>query len=65
MQTLGLPLASQEIGIEERFALDAKMMRLAAAKGYDSIALTTSKGYERYMNTGATPRSIELQTFKG
>ena len=63
MQTLGLPMPSQDISIKERFALDAKMMRLATVKGYDSIALATTKGYDMYMKTGAIPRAIELQVF--
>ena len=63
MQTLSLPLPSQEISVKQRFALDAKMKRLAKAKGYDSIALVTTKGYEMYMKTGTTPRSTELQVF--
>lgn len=64
MQTLGLPLSSPEISIKERFALDSKMMYLATAKDYDSIALVTTKGYEFYIKTSAIPRSIELQIFK-
>jgi hypothetical protein len=64
MQTLGLPLPSQDISIKERFTLDAKMMRLAFAKGYDSIALVTTKSYKTYLKTGVIPRSIELQVFK-
>ena len=52
MQTLGLPLHNQDIRIKKRFALDAKMKRLAIVKGYDSIALFTTKGYQIYMKTG-------------
>ena len=63
MQTLGLPLPNQDISIKERFAMDAKMKRLAIAKGYDSVALFTTKAYQTYMKTGTIPRSIELQVF--
>jgi len=63
MQALSLPLPSQDISIKERFALDAKIMRLATAKGHDSVVLVTTKGYEMYMKTGTIPRSIELQVF--
>ncbi|MEK7398759.1 MAG: hypothetical protein AAB116_17640 [Candidatus Poribacteria bacterium] len=63
MRALSLQLPTQDIGIKERFALDAKMMRLATAKDYDSIALVTTKAYEMYLNTGVIPRSIELQIF--
>lgn len=63
MQTLGLPEPSQNIRIKERFSLDAKIMRLAAKKGYDSIALSTSRAYRDYVSTGRIPRSIELQVF--
>ena len=65
MQTLGLPLHNQDIRIKKRFALDAKMKRLAIANDYDSIALFTTKGYQTYMKTGTIPRSIELQVFAG
>jgi hypothetical protein len=65
MQFLGLSLQSPGISIKERFALDAKMMELAALKGYDSIALTTTKAYEKYIVTSRIPRSIELQVFSG
>jgi len=63
METLGLPLPGQKIEIKERFALDAKMKRLATIRGYDSIALVTIKGYEKYKTTGSIPRSVELQVF--
>jgi hypothetical protein len=63
MEFLGLSLPSPNISIKERFALDAKMMKLAALKGYDSIALTTPKAYEKYMVTNRIPGSIELQVF--
>lgn len=63
MQTLGLLVPNQDISTKERFALDAKMMQLAARKGYDSIALVTSIAYKKYLATGTIPRSIELQVF--
>lgn len=63
MQFLGLSLQSPSISVKERFALDAKMTKLAASKGYDSIALATTKAYENYMVTSRIPSSIELQVF--
>jgi hypothetical protein len=64
MRTLNLPLSSQNISVKDRFALDAKIMRIAIAMDYDSIVLTSPRGYENYNNTGKIPRSIELQVFK-
>ncbi|MDZ4247252.1 MAG: hypothetical protein U1D67_09055, partial [Dehalococcoidia bacterium] len=63
MRDLGLPLPSLGISLERRFDLDAKMMYLANAKGYDSIALMTTNGYNIYMKAGRIPRQIELQVF--
>jgi hypothetical protein len=64
MHTLDLSMLSQDTSLKERFRLDSKMMRIAIDKGFDSIALMTTKGYEQYKDTGKIPRSIELQVFK-
>lgn len=47
-----------------RFALDAKLKRAALAKGYDSIALLSPKGFESYAAAGKIPSSIELNVLK-
>jgi len=60
MKVLGLPIPSQELSIANRFALDKKMATIAKEKGYDSIALTTIKGYKEFLSSGKMPRSIEL-----
>jgi hypothetical protein len=49
--------------IEARFALDAKMKKFAAERGYDSIVLMTSCAYAKYISNGKIPRSIELNVF--
>jgi hypothetical protein len=63
MQALDLPPSDPDSSIEERFLLDAEMMRLSIAKGYDAIALFTTKGYEKFINSNKIPGSTELQVF--
>ncbi len=63
MQALGLSLPPDNIPVKERFSLDAKMKGLAAAKGYDSIALATPNAYKKYAEASRVPNSIELQVF--
>jgi len=49
-----------DIGVRERFALDAKLRRVALQKGCDSIVLLSESGFRKFKNEGKTPRSIEL-----
>ncbi len=56
----GRLISDQDISLKKRWALDAKMKRVATAKGYDSIVLMASVPFKRYIATGKLPRSIEL-----
>jgi hypothetical protein len=56
----GRRMSSEEIALEERLKLDAKIKRAAMAKGYDSIVLMASKAYFEFQSTGKLPRRIEL-----
>jgi hypothetical protein len=49
-----------DIGVRERFALDAKLRRAALKKGYDSIVLMSKSGFQKFNKEGGMPRSIEL-----
>ncbi|MGB6875852.1 MAG: hypothetical protein WBD87_07430 [Candidatus Acidiferrales bacterium] len=50
----------QNITMEERWEIDAKMKRAALDKGYDSILLMAPKAYSRLKMSGKLPRSLEL-----
>jgi hypothetical protein len=49
-----------DISVRERFALDAKLRRAALRKGYDSIVLMSTTGFQRFKKEGKIPRSLEL-----
>jgi hypothetical protein len=57
---LGRRVSSEDITIEERWKLDAKMKRAALAKGYDCIVLMTPGAFTKFRVSGKLPRSIEL-----
>jgi hypothetical protein len=56
----GKLMSREDIKINERFELDAKIKKVAMAKGYDSIVLMTSKAYTDCKKNGKMPRSLEL-----
>lgn len=56
----GRRLSHEDMTVQERWGLDAKMKRAAIAKGYDSIMLMTAKGIAEFRAVGKIPRSIEL-----
>jgi hypothetical protein len=56
----GRRVSNQEISMEERWALDAKMKKAAVAKGYDSIVLMTPKAFSAFRVSAKLPRSMEL-----
>ena len=56
----GRRVSSDDIAMEERWKLDAKMRRAALKKGYDSIVLMTPKAFAEFRSTGKLPRSMEL-----
>jgi hypothetical protein len=56
----GRRVSTEDITMEERWKLDAKMRRAALRKGYDSLVLMTSKAFAEFQSTGKLPRSMEL-----
>lgn len=60
----GKRVSNENITIEQRFALDARMKRKALAKGYDSILLLAPTTFARFKSTGEIPRSLELNILR-
>jgi transposase len=56
----GRRVSQEDIGMEERWALDAKLKSAALAKGYDSIVLMTPKAFSEFRTGIKLPRSMEL-----
>jgi hypothetical protein len=56
-------VSNENITIEQRFKLDARMMRKALAKGYDSILLLAPTTFAAFKSTEKIPRSFELNIF--
>ena len=59
-ELFGKRLSSDDMSMEQRWALDAKMKNTALAKSYDSIVLMTAKGFADFINAKKLPRSFEL-----
>lgn len=59
-ELFGRRISRDDIGVEKRWNLDAKMKEAALAKGYDSILLMTGKAYAQFKSRGKLPRSMEL-----
>lgn len=57
---LGRRVSDEDMTMEERWTLDAKIKRAALARGYDSIVLMATKGFAEFKTAGKLPRSIEL-----
>lgn len=60
----GRLVSSKSISMEGRWALDAKLKKVALAKGYDSIVVMTPKAFSAFRTHGKLPRSIELNILK-
>jgi hypothetical protein len=56
----GRLVSDEDISVPERFALDAKMKKVALAKGYDAILLMSPMCFAEWKRTGKIPRSLEL-----
>jgi hypothetical protein len=56
----GKRVSTDDITIDDRWLLDAKMKRAAVAQGYDSIILMTAKAFAEFRSAGKLPRSMEL-----
>lgn len=50
----------EDISIERRWEIDAKIKQTALSMGFDSIVLLTPKGFAEFQVTGKVPRSMEL-----
>lgn len=61
---LGRRVSSEDITMDERWALDAKMKSEALARGFDSIVLLSSRGFSEFSKGGKLPRSIELNVLE-
>ncbi len=61
---LGCQVGSEDMTIEARWALDARLRKAALAQGYDSIVLMTDKAFKEFTRSGRIPRSIELNIFQ-
>jgi len=57
---LGRRVSGEDMAMEERWTLDAKMKRAALARGYDSILLMSPKAFSAFKADGKLPRSMEL-----
>lgn len=57
---LGRRMSNEDIAMEKRWTLDAKMKRAALALGYDSILLLSPKAFSALKASGKLPRSMEL-----
>lgn len=63
MKTLGIDAVSDDISIQDRFELDAKMKTEAEKRGYDSIVLMSQRAFDGFNKTGRLPTSLELNVF--
>jgi hypothetical protein len=63
-ELFGRRVSSEDIAIEERWKLDAKIKRAALRKGYDSIVLLAPRAFTEFQSTGKLPRSMELNVLK-
>jgi hypothetical protein len=57
---IGRVESALDMSVPKRLALDAKLRRAALRRGFDSIVLLTSKGFQSLRRSGVIPRSIEL-----
>jgi len=61
---LGRCVSTEDITMEARWALDAKLKRAASAEGYDSIVLMAPKAFAEFQSSGKLPRNIELNVLR-
>ena len=56
----GRRVSSEDIDLEQRWKLDAKIKRVALGKVYDSVVLMAPKAFAEFKLSGKLPRSLEL-----
>lgn len=57
-------VSDQQITMNQRWALDAKIRKVALREGFDSVVLMTAKGFAKFKATGEIPRSMELNVLR-
>jgi hypothetical protein len=57
---LGRVVSNDDISMEHRWALDARIKKAAMKRGYDSIVLVSPEAFSTLKNVGKLPRSMEL-----
>ena len=57
---LGRRVSTDDVSMEERWNLDAKIKKAALAKGFDSIILMSPRAFSELKASGKLPRSMEL-----
>jgi hypothetical protein len=60
----GRRVSTEDISIEVRWDLDARMKQKALSRGFDSIVLLSPKGFVELKTRGKLPRSIELNVLE-
>jgi hypothetical protein len=60
----GKRLSSEDMTMEERWKVDAKVKKAALALGYDSVVLMTPKAFTELQASRKVPRSLELNILK-
>jgi len=60
---LGRRISTEQISMQRRWALDARLKRKAVSRGYDSIVIMSPRAFAGFKSTGKLPRSLELNTF--
>jgi|SRR5712664_745984 len=59
-QLFGRTVSHEDISMDKRWSLDARMKKAAVAMGYDSIILLGPKAFSVFKATGKLSRRIEL-----
>lgn len=59
-ELFGQIMSAEDISMEKRWSLDARMRRAAVTMGYDSIVLMAPKDFSAFKTRGKLPRRIEL-----
>lgn len=57
-------LSDQQITMNQRWVLDARIRKVALREGFDSVVLMSAKGFAKFKATGKIPRSMELNVFR-
>jgi hypothetical protein len=64
IKLFGRPTSHEDLSMEQRWRLDARMKDVALRKGYDSILLMTTKAFDEFKACGKLPRSMELNILR-